>query len=102
MVALAGTQLSLVDVTLAKAGHARRIGLATPGFASILSLIKGSDLIASIPAKLAYLQKRSEFATFKLPLSVPSMAYSLIWHRRKTMDPAHAWFRGLIHESLAD
>ena len=101
MVALPGTQLSPVDLALAKLGQNRRIGLVTPGFASILSLLKGSDLVASIPEKLADLQKRKEFATFELPIAVPSIAYSLVWHRRKTMDPGNAWLRKLIQQSLA-
>ena len=101
-VALSGTQPSPVDVALALAGHTRSIGLAAPGFASILSILKGTDLVASIPARLADLQKPKNFATFELPLSVPRLDYSLVWHRRKAIDPASAWLRGVVQRSLVD
>lgn len=102
MVALSGTLPSPVDVALAQSGQVRSIKLSTPGFASVLSLLQGSDLIASIPAKLASLQRPQDFSTFELPLAVPPLAYSLVWHRRKAADPANAWFRSLLQRLLAD
>lgn len=101
MVALAGTQLSSVDVALAKAGHERRVWLTAPGFASVLSIVKGSDLIASIPMRLAEIQQRKELASFELPITVPAIPYSLVWHRRKAVDAGNAWFRALVQRELA-
>ena len=99
MVRFGAARRSTVDEALAARGQARHIAVATPGFSSILALLPGSDLIASVPSRLADLGRRPGLAVFDLPFDVPEFSYALIWHRRKSDDSANRWLRDRIASS---
>jgi DNA-binding transcriptional LysR family regulator len=41
--------------------------------------------------------------SFPLPVSVPEITVSLLWHPRMDADPAHQWLRRCVREAcLAD
>ena len=41
---------------------------------------------------------RVGMASFALPVTVPEIGISLIWHPRMDADPAHRWLRGIVRE----
>ena len=51
-----GTTGGIVDKTLRKVGRARTIGVSTTGFLSALDLVARSDMIATVPSRLAHAQ----------------------------------------------
>lgn len=93
---------SQVDILLAKTGHQRDIRYTTPHFAALPGLLSSLPGIATLPAGLQapWTQLWGLHAS-PLPLTVPPVSVSLLWHQRHTSDPAVMWLRGLIHEQAA-
>jgi hypothetical protein len=53
-----------------------------------VALARTSDLIASVPERHTG-NLRAGMDTFSLPIAVPEVAVSLLWHPRLDADPAH-------------
>ncbi len=92
---------SPVDVVLAGQGQARNITLRSPSFMSNITAISGTDLITTLPSRLAPLALSQGLSNFTLPMAVPDFPYSLVWHRRTDPDPACAWFRQLLTQPFS-
>ena len=45
---------------------------------------------------------RAGMHTCPLPLPIPDITVSLLWHPRLDADPAHRWLRGCVRESCAE
>jgi DNA-binding transcriptional LysR family regulator len=55
----------------------------------------------SLPETIAKpLVRRLDLAIVEMPLRLPTFTHSMIWHRRHTGDPAHAWFRSLVARAV--
>ena len=97
-----GTTGGIVDRTLRGEGRERRVAVFTPGFLPTLDVVARSDLIATVPARLAAAQA----ANFGLTLHEPPVAprpftVSATRHRRARRDPAVGWLLGRLGEALA-
>jgi DNA-binding transcriptional LysR family regulator len=84
-----------VDQALGAIGLQRDIATIVGGFSSALALARSSDLIASVPERHSG-TLRAGMHSFPLPLSLPELTVSLIWHPRLQADPAHRWLRALV------
>lgn len=84
---------SAIDTALARLGRSRTIGYASPNFASNADALLGTDLVMSVPSRLAAVLADRKLVPFALPIKVPSFPYSLIWHRRTDADPGCVWLR---------
>jgi DNA-binding transcriptional LysR family regulator len=84
-----------LDEALELLGLARETVITVGGFSSALALARGSDLIATVPARHTG-SLRAGMHSFSLPVSVPEMTVSLLWHPRLDADPAHGWLRRCI------
>lgn len=84
-----------VDHALGAIGLQRDIATIVGGFSSALALARSSDLIASVPERHSG-TLRAGMHSFVLPLSLPELTVSLIWHPRVQADPAHRWLRALV------
>ncbi len=92
-----GTGHGKVDELLARAGVARRVRLTVPHFVAIGHILQDSDLIATVPERLA--QKLADpFGLFwvRHPAKLPQIAINLFWHARYHKDPANEWLRALL------
>lgn len=70
----------------------RRIVAKVGGFSTALALVRGSDLVATVPERhTAGLS--AGLNRFALPVTTPEIAVSLLWHPRMDGDPAHGWLR---------
>jgi DNA-binding transcriptional LysR family regulator len=78
-------------------GLSRRIVAKVGGFAAALALVRGSDLVASVPERHTG-NLRAGLHTFALPFDLPEITVSLLWHPRHDADPAHRWLRGCVRE----
>lgn len=93
MVTFRDPRLSPIDATLAKFGRVRRVAFVAPNFASIVKSLAGTDLLMSIPSRLADSAASEDLVRFELPLAVPDYSYSILWHQRTKVDPACVWLR---------
>lgn len=95
-VAIGGAPTSIVDQAISRLGHSRQVAVTAFGFSAILPLIDGTDLIATVPARLAVEAELRGLTLSPLPFELEPIDYFLVWHRRKSSDPAHIWFRDLV------
>ena len=90
---LAGQQ-TLVDRPLAELGLRRRVALIVPFFVPATLAILDTDLILTIPRRLAQsFQTMRELSIVKPPAAIRSFPYLMVWHPRLTGDLAQAWVR---------
>lgn len=76
----------------------RNIATIVGSFATALALARGSDLIATVPARHTG-NLRTGMHSFPLPVSTPEFTVSLLWHPRMDADPAHRWLRGCVRDA---
>ena len=67
------------------------------GFSTALALARTSDLIAGIPERHSGNLLTGMFV-FPIPLQLPEITISLLWHPRMDADVAHKWMRGIVRE----
>lgn len=92
---------SPIDAKLAELGKARRVAMVTPNFAANIASLRGTDLIMSLPSRLATLADEQGLVLFRLPMTVPDYPYLMSWHRRTDDDPAMIWLRDLVVNATA-
>lgn len=97
LVIITGQGKNLVDVALAQHGLTRRIAVRLPYFLVAPRLVAESDMILSLPRRLALRIVTSEpVEILELPLAIASVNLSMIWHERRHNDPAHIWMRNQV------
>ncbi len=89
-----------IDDALQPLGLQREIVTIVGGFATALALARASDLIASVPERHTG-SLRAGMHSFPLPVPVPPITISMLWHPRLDADPAHRWLRGLVRDVSA-
>ncbi len=90
-----------IDDALDPFGLAREIVTIVGGFSTALALARASDLIASVPERHTG-NLRAGMHSFALPISIPEITVSLLWHPRQDADPAHRWLRGCVRDACAE
>ena len=90
-----------IDEALKPFGLEREIVTIVGGFSTALALARASDLIASVPERHTG-NLRAGMHSFPLPVAMPEITVSLLWHPRLDADPAHRWLRGCVREICAE
>lgn len=89
-----------VDEALRPLGLERTITVTVGGFSTALALARSSDLIATVPERYTG-NLRAGMHGFPLPVPMPEITISLLWHPRLDADPVHRWLRGCVREVCA-
>ena len=100
LVSRRGAEKGLVDDALDAVGLKRDIATIVSGFADALALARTCDLIATVPERHTG-NLRAGLHSFPLPVEIPQMTVSMLWHPRLDADPAHRWLRGIVREICA-
>lgn len=101
LVAPGGTSGGIVDKTLQQAGRARTSSVMTTGFLSAMDLVARTDLIATVPTRLAMTHAKTfQLKVCQPPISPRPFQVSAVWHRRSSGDGAVKWFVKRIAEVL--
>jgi DNA-binding transcriptional LysR family regulator len=101
LVSRRGLDKGPIDEALKALELERDIVTVVGGFATALALARGSDLIASVPERHTG-KLRAGMHSFPLPLSMPGITISLLWHPRMDADPAHRWLRQCVREACTE
>ncbi|WP_207477015.1 LysR family transcriptional regulator [Arenibaculum pallidiluteum] len=96
-----GRETGPIDEALKALGLRRAIVTIVGGFSTALALARSSDLIASVPERHTG-RLRAGMHSFPLPVHVPEVTISLLWHPRMDADPAHRWLRGCVRDVCAE
>ena len=89
-----------IDEALLPLELERKVATIVGGFATALALARASNLIASVPERHTGVL-RDGMHSFPLPVPMPRITISLLWHPRLDADPAHRWLRGLVLATCA-
>jgi len=98
LVSRQGLEKGPIDEALEPLGLQRQIVTIVGGFATALALARSSDLIATVPDRHTR-ALRAGMHSFSLPVSMPEITVSLLWHPRLDADPAHRWLRGCVRDA---
>jgi DNA-binding transcriptional LysR family regulator len=99
-VARPGSDKGPIDSALASSGIQRRVATIVGGYSAALALTRACDLVATVPERHTG-DLRAGLFSFALPLTLPPITVSMLWHPRMDGDPAHRWLRGCVREACA-
>jgi len=103
VVVSAGTGHGQVDEWLKRRGVKRQVRLTVPHFMSVGYILERTDLIATVPERLALqLAKPFSLGMCALPMTLPAAPIHLLWHARVQHDEGNRWLRELVIELFAD
>jgi DNA-binding transcriptional LysR family regulator len=78
-------------------GLQRRVRLEVAHFMSLLPIIAGSDLVATVPRDLGEVCARhGDIRLVETPMKSPVIEVHQFWHRRYHKDAAVEWLRGVV------
>lgn len=92
-----------VEKLLAQSGIARICRLKIPHFISAPYIVAETNLIATVPEKLA-LQTAEKLGLIikKHPVDIPPAQINMVWHRRFHQDLGNIWFRNLLFSLFSE
>ncbi len=96
-----GLEKGQIDEALHRLGLERRVITIVGGFSTALFLAGASDLVATVPERHTG-SLRTGMHSFPLPVSMPEVTVSLLWHPRLDADAAHRWLRGCVRDACAE
>jgi DNA-binding transcriptional LysR family regulator len=99
----AGTGHGKVDELMRQAGIVRPIRLTVPHFVSVGHILQSTDLIATVPERLAQkLAKPFGLSPVQHPVKLPDVAINAFWHAKAHRSPASQWLRGVVFDLFAE
>lgn len=88
---------TLIDHTLLKLGHRRRVTMVVPHFMVAPIVVSETDLVLTSPERIAArYRKMLPLKMTAPPFELPGFTISQVWHERVHQDPGHAWLRSTI------
>lgn len=92
-----GSRDGAMDVALAATGQPRRLGAVVAHLSAVPEILKRTDMIISLSARLAVqLAAAHGLVTREPPVALEHTRLSLVFHRRFEADSGHAWLRRLV------
>lgn len=93
----------VIEEALERAGVARRIALRVPHFTVVPMVLERTDLILTLPARVAQVyERRGKFKTLPPPVPMPPAQVAVHWHERFETDPGNRWLREQIIDLFCD
>ena len=89
---------SEVEKSLEALGLKRKVSLVAPTASMLGDLIKGTDIIATMPQRLAD-TAYSGLSQCAPPVALSDASYDLVWHRRYEHSGRHIWLRRMVMNS---
>ena len=93
----------VIEEALERAGLARRIALRVPHFTVVPMVLERTDLILTLPARVARVyERRGSFKSLPPPVAIPPADVGVHWHERFEADAGNRWLRELVVELYAE
>jgi DNA-binding transcriptional LysR family regulator len=97
----AGTGHGKVDELLKRSGIERDVRLTVPHFVSVGHILQATDLVATVPERLAQQLVKPFGLTFVAhPAKLPEVAINVFWHAKFHKAPANQWLRSLVFDTF--
>jgi DNA-binding transcriptional LysR family regulator len=102
-VSFAGRARGFADDALTPLQRQRRVVMTVSHFFPALRLVLASDLLTVLPRSFVQASGLAgQLAVRALPMGLPPIQTSLLWHRRHERDEAQAWLRDCVHRAAAE
>lgn len=102
MVSFSGDLSGNIDLDLARVGRCRKVVLAVPQFSGLRALLKGTELIATVPDYAACaLVEDCALRAEDPPFPIDAAELSMVWSGVHDNDPAERWLRKRIAEYMS-
>jgi DNA-binding transcriptional LysR family regulator len=89
----------VIEEALERAGLLRRIALRVPHFTVVPMVLERTDLILTLPARVAKVfERRARLKALPPPLAIAPAEVAVHWHERFEADPGNRWLRELAIE----
>ncbi len=96
-----GAAPSFEGAAMQSHGITRRVEVSTFSFVGALSLVVGTDCVATVHRRLAtYGQQFLPVKVLEPPVDLPIMTQAMQWHKYRTNDPGLVWLRELLHQAV--
>jgi len=93
----------VIEEAMERAGVARRIALRVPHFTVVPMVLERTDLILTLPARVARVfERRGKLKALPPPVPIPQAEVAVHWHERFEADPGNRWLRALMVELYSD
>ncbi len=103
VIASMGSGHQILERTLAERGVEDNVALRVPHFVVVPLIVASSDLIVSLPSRVAEASGRLvKVKLHPLPIPLPSFDVSLYWHARVENEAANRWLRNAMLELFGD
>jgi DNA-binding transcriptional LysR family regulator len=103
VIASMGSGHQILERTLAERGVEDNVALRVPHFVVVPLIVASSDLIVSLPSRVAEASGRLvKVKVHPLPIPLPSFDVSLYWHARVENEAANRWLRNAMLELFGD
>jgi len=99
VVIAAGTGAQLLEQALLRENIDRDVVLELPGFLGLGSIIRTTDLIATLPRNIGEtLAEMNDIAIHSCPFAVDGFAVRQHWHAKYHHEAGNRWLRGVVAE----
>ena len=93
----------LAEKLISELAAPRFIQLRLPHFIAVPYIISTTDLIVTVPEKLAETTlEQFDLIMRPLPIEIKSIQINLFWHRRFHQDAGNQWLRGLMFDLFSE
>lgn len=95
MLVLGNIRITEIESTLLEQGRTRKIVLETQTFSALADLIRGTDIVATMPSKLS----KTAFLGFdkcQAPFSLQPFSIMQMWHVSNDNSPRNKWYRSMF------
>ena len=93
----------VIEEALERAGLARKIALRVPHFTVVPMVLERSDLILTLPSRIARVYERQgRFKYLTPPVPIPPADVAAHWHERFERDAGNRWLREMIRELFTE
>ncbi|WP_231730987.1 LysR substrate-binding domain-containing protein [Lacimicrobium alkaliphilum] len=87
---------AIEDIALRQQGVNRQIALHCQSYGSAINVVRQSELLLTMPVKLAGALNQDGVVICDVPVSIPDIAIHLYWHKNTDVHPALSWLRQLL------
>lgn len=102
LVSMSGDLCGKIDQDLALYGRTRKVALAVPHFVGLGALIRGSNLIATVPDYAASaLLAGGGLVMEQPPFEIADSQLTMVWRAASDHDPSERWLRQKIVKFMA-
>lgn len=99
VITAAGTGNEIVEQELKRRGTRRKVALSLPTLPGVGNLLAHTDLIATVPERVARtLVRIARVRALAPPYRLPDFSIKQHWHERYHEDPANRWLRSMVAE----